>query len=49
MNPLLLTLVPVLISEIGQGVREYLRRKDNAQRLEHLEQRVNELERWKKT
>jgi hypothetical protein len=46
---ILLCLLPPLITEIGQGIREYLRRKEQMNRIEALEHRVAELERWRKS
>lgn len=45
---ILLCLLPPLISEIGQGIREHLRRKEQSQ-FDKLEARVAELERWRRS
>ena len=48
-NAIWLCLLPPLISEIGQGIREYLRRKNEQNQVDKLEARVAELERWRRT
>ena len=43
-----IAIAPVIISEIGQLIRERLRRQQE-QRLEAVEARVAELERWRRS
>ena len=48
----LLALLPPLVSEIGQGIREHLRRKaekQNTPQIQQLEARIAELERWRRS
>lgn len=42
-----LVVLPVLVSELGQGIREYLRRKEQSDTATKLEARIAELERWR--
>jgi hypothetical protein len=48
--PVLLVILPPLIAQIGEGLREHYRRKHaEADRIAELERRVAELEKWKNT
>ncbi len=50
--PILLVILPPLIVQIGEGIREHYKRKmhrEDADRLTALEQRVTELEKGKES